>query len=267
MLINDRNSRTAALLSLPLFVVAGAGLGGCGTCSTADTRDANAKETAMTAENRPLQTQIDEHKAGFAARASDEKKVLYQDGIDDVVRQGVLDGAVNVGDTAPGFTLPNASGTDVTLGSLLAQGPVIVLWYRGGWCPYCNLTLRAYQERLDEINALGATLVAISPELPDNALSTKEKNALKFEVLTDVNNRVAKRYGVVFDLTEGVHESYNTSFGLDAHNGQSSGELPLGATYVIDTDGRVTYAFLHEDYRERAEPSEVLDALRAVAKR
>ena len=117
---------------------------------------------------------------------------------------------------------------------------------------------------MDEITGLGATLVAISPELPDNALSTKEKGALEYEVLTDLDNRVAREYGVVFDLTEDVHRRYNELFGFDDHNGQASGELPLSATYVIDTDGTVTYAFLHHDYRERAEPSEVIDALRTT---
>ena len=216
----------------------------------------------MTIENASLQTQIDEYKAGFASRADQEMKASFQDGIDDVLRQGVLDRATGVGDVAPSFVLPNASGSDVALASLLAEGPVIVVWYRGGWCPYCNLTLRAYQERLDEITGLGATLVAISSELPDKALSTREKNELAFEVLTDEDNRVAKEYGVVFDLTEDVHRRYNELFGVDGHNGQASGELPLAATYVIDTDGRVTYAFLHHDYRERAEPQEVVDGLR-----
>ena len=262
MITQDTDSRMQSLLPTTLLAGALCVLGGCAVSEEANS--AGAQETTMTIENASLQTKIDDYKAGFASRADQEMKDSFQDGIDDVLRQGVLDRATNVGDTAPAFVLPNASGKSVALGSLLADGPVIVVWYRGGWCPYCNLTLRAYQERLDEITGLGATLVAISPELPDNALSTKEKGALEYEVLTDLDNRVAREYGVVFDLTEDVHRRYNELFGFDDHNGQASGELPLSATYVIDTDGTVTYAFLHHDYRERAEPSEVIDALRTT---
>lgn len=212
----------------------------------------------------PLSTALAERKAAYAARSDAYTKKIYGEGIDAVRDSGVVERAKNVGETAPGFTLPDATGETVSLDTLLDDGPVVLVWYRGGWCPYCNLTLKAYRDRLDEIESLGATLVAISPELPDNALSTKEKNGLEFAVLTDEGNRVARRYGVVFDLTDAVHANYNKNFALDAWNGQSSGELPLAATYVIDRSGEIRYAFLHPDYRERAEPSEVIDALRAV---
>ncbi len=213
-------------------------------------------------ETGALSAQIQQTRDGFSARASDDIKRIYEAGVDDVLAQGVLDRAVNGGDQAPTFVLPNAQGEEVLLSRLLDKGPVIIVWYRGGWCPYCNLTLRAYQERLSEISALGATLVAISPETPDKASDTVEKSDLAFEVLSDVGNRVARSYGVVFDLTAEVHENYNANFALDAWNTDDSGQLPLAATYVIDATGKVTYAFLHHDYRERAEPTDVLAALR-----
>ncbi len=247
---------------------------GCEDPAATTTDDDATSTTEATTMNDPapsasspagsLQAEIDAIKASFAERASDETKRIYAEGIDAVADSGVVAQAKNVGDEAPAFTLPDATGSEVSLDSLLAEGPVVVVWYRGGWCPYCNLTLKAYQERLDEIRAAGATLVAISPETPDNALSTRDKQGLEFVVLTDANNAVAREYGVVFDLTEPVHENYNENFQLDAWNGQASGELPLAATYVIDRDGVIRWAFLDADYRERADPDEAVAALRTL---
>jgi len=149
----------------------------------------------------------------------------------------------------------------VTLYDELKKGPVILMWYRGGWCPYCNLTLKAMQDMLPQFEAGGAELVALTPELPDKSMSTAEKNALAFEVLTDKDNTVTRDYGVVFKLTDDVKAYYDKGFGLSEYNGNGKGELPLGATFVIGTNGIVTYAFLDADYRNRAEPIEVLNAL------
>ncbi len=197
----------------------------------------------------------------YQRQADDETKRIYTAGIEAVAASGVLERAVNTGDPAPAFTLPDADGNDVALSSLLEKGPVVLVWYRGGWCPYCNLTLRAFTEIVPQIRDAGAGLVAISPELPDNTAQTVEENGLDFVVLSDVGNEVAKTYGAVFRLTPEVHRKYNDAFGFDAHNGQDSGELPLAATYVIDRDGVVRFAFLDADYTKRAEPSDVLAAL------
>ena len=134
-------------------------------------------------------------------------------------------------------------------------------FYRGGWCPYCNLTLARLQKELPKFKAAGATLIALSPERPDSSLTTADKNELEFEILSDAGNGVARAYGVVFTLTNDVARSYQEGFGLHEYNGDASNELPLAATYVIGTDGVITYAFLHADYRERAEPRDILAAL------
>ena len=210
---------------------------------------------------RPLARELQARRASFEERASSDIKALYGEGIQAVVDASVVEGVKKMGDPAPGFTLTNQSGTEVSLDSLLEQGPVVLMWYRGGWCPYCNLTLRAYQDRLDDINALGATLVALTPELPDRSISTAEKEGLGYQVLSDVGNAVAKEYGVVFQLTEGVQANYEQNFGLSAYNGDDSGELPLAATYVIDRNGTIRWAFLDADYRNRAEPADVIAAL------
>lgn len=199
--------------------------------------------------------------AGFEQRASDDIKALYASGIQAVVDAGVVEHAKGMGDLAPDFTLTNQTGESVTLSELLAKGPVVLMWYRGGWCPFCNLTLRAYQERLEDFNALGATLVALTPELPDRSITTAEKAGLGYQVLSDVGNAVAREYGVVFSLTEGVKANYEQAFGLSQYNGDDKGELPLAATYVIHQDGTIRWAFLDADYRNRAEPDDVIAAL------
>ncbi len=213
-----------------------------------------------------LKSILDEKKANFEAKASNHKKKIYGEGIQAVANSGILESAINVGDIAPNFTLTNATGKKVTLKEELKKGPVVLAWYRGGWCPYCNLTLHALQEELPNFNANNASLIAISPELPDNTLTTVEKNNLKFEVLSDVGNAVANTYGIVFKLIDPVADSYNKAFNLVKFNGDDSNELPLAATYIIDENSRVIYAFLDADYRNRAEPSELTKALQELSK-
>ncbi|QVY66558.1 peroxiredoxin-like family protein [Polaribacter sp. Q13] len=196
-----------------------------------------------------------------AAKFTKEKNKIYADGIASVADSGILESALNVDDKAPNFTLKNALNKSVTLYDELKNGPVVLTWYRGGWCPYCNITLHYLQEKLPEFQQAGATLMALTPELPDNSLNTSEKNNLEFNVLSDVGNTIGKEYGVVFKLTDEVAEIYEAGFGLSKVNGETSNELPLAATYVIDTNGIIQYAFLDADYRERAEPSAILAAL------
>lgn len=176
---------------------------------------------------------------------------------------GIADRGLREGGSTPEFALPNALGKTVALKDLLAQGPVVLNFYRGAWCPYYNLELRAFQEALPEINSLGASLAAISPQTPDKSLSTREKNDLGFEVLSDVGNQVARKFGLVFQVPEEVRPIYK-SFGIDLpeHNGDETFELPIPATYVVDTAGCIRKAFVDIDYTKRLDPVEVLDALR-----
>ena len=265
----NTGSKTVALAMLSMGVAISL-VGGCeesggeagdGRQAVTQQDEGVATPPSLPTAGRPLTAELEARKAGFEQRASDEIKTLYADGIQAVVDAGVIEGAKKMGDEAPGFTLTNQNGEEVSLSALLEQGPVVLMWYRGGWCPYCNLTLRAYQERLEDIRAHGATLVALTPELPDKSMSTAEKEGLGFEVLSDVGNEVAREYGVVFKLTEGVQANYEQAFGLSTYNGDESGELPLAATYVIDQDGTIRWAFLDADYRNRAEPADVIAAL------
>jgi peroxiredoxin len=169
-----------------------------------------------------------------------------------------------VGDTAPDFTLPDAKGRQVSLATLLADGPVVLTWYRGGWCPYCNKQLSDYQLSLTDMKAMKAQLVAISPQTPDNSLTTVEKNNLAFAVLSDQGNLIAKQYGLAYTLPADVVARYKNHFDLAKYNGDDTNQLPLTATYVIDKQGVIRYAFVNEDYTKRAEVTEILAALKQI---
>ncbi|MFM7427631.1 MAG: peroxiredoxin-like family protein [Elainella sp.] len=168
---------------------------------------------------------------------------------------GLVERALKPGQAMPNFELPDATGKLVRSPDLLVQGSLLISFYRGNWCPYCNLELRALQQRLEEIRALGATLVAISPETPDQSLTTQEKHDLQFPVLSDAGNRVARQFGLVSQLDQSLRPIYK-AFGIDlaAHNGDQSFELPIPATYLVGADGTVLNAFVNVDYRERLAP-------------
>ena len=177
---------------------------------------------------------------------------------------GLTARALKVGDTAPDFILPDAQGEPVRLRALLDQGPVVVVFYRGGWCPYCNLHLRGFQSRLPAFRELGATVVAISPQLPDNSLSTREKDELAFPVLSDVGNKVARQFGIVFELSDKLVELYR-QFGhaLEDFNGaDGSRELPVPATFLLDGEGVIRLAHVDVDYTRRLDPDDVIEALK-----
>lgn len=213
-----------------------------------------------------LKEGLEAHKQKFLNKADQYVIDTYEDGVLEVANSGILEKAIKEGDKAPEFELQNSTGDSVKLSDYLTQGAVVLTWYRGGWCPYCNLTLKALQDLLPEFKGNGANLLALTPELPDNSLNTAEKNNLQFEVLTDKNLDVAKEYNLVFKLGQPVSELYKKNFDLMVYNGNDSDELPLAATYVIDKEGIVRYAFFSADYRERAEPSEVLEAVKNVNK-
>lgn len=176
---------------------------------------------------------------------------------------GAAERALKVGQKAPPIVLSNALGRTVDVGALLAEGPVIVTFYRGGWCPFCNMELRAYQALLPRITAAGARVVAISPERPDESLSTAEKNALSFEVLSDVGHGVAKAFGLYYAFTDELRSAYD-GFKLDIPGKNGTPDewaLAMSGTYLIGSDGVVLFADAGVDYRERVDPLDILAVL------
>lgn len=177
---------------------------------------------------------------------------------------GIADRSLKTGDQVPDFVLPNHLGEPRRLIELLADSVVVLNFYRGGWCPYCNMELHALQQALPEIRATGAELVAISPELPDKSLDTQARHALEFDVLSDRGNHVSEAFGLAFELPEQLRPIY-TSLGIDipAFNGDASFMLPVPATYVIDSDRTIRFHFVNADYTRRLEPDELLRTLRS----
>lgn len=171
---------------------------------------------------------------------------------------------LQVGDKAPDFSLSNATDDTTKLSELLKKGKVVLTFYRGSWCPYCNLQLAHYQKSLKEIHDLDAELVAISPQTPDESLNVKEKNELDFEVLSDNGNIVARKYTAVFkNADEPVNTMTELGFDFDAHYSDDSRELPIPAVFVIDKDATISFAkSLGGDYRNRVEVSEIINALK-----
>lgn len=173
---------------------------------------------------------------------------------------------LKVGETAPGFSLMNARGETVSLADLLARGPVVLTFYRGAWCPYCNLQLRGLSESVPAISAAGAQLVAITPQTPDKSLEQVKKDGFPFEILSDLDSEVMRAYGLLFEVLEQVSDVYRRNFDLDLaeYNGEGRYVLPVPATYVIDTDGVVRFAHADTDYRQRVEPVRILAAVEAL---
>ena len=209
-----------------------------------------------------LQSQLSEFKAGFKTRATPERVATMETATEQLRASGIERTALQVGQRAPQLSLPNAKGEVVDLAQLWQKGPLIVVFYRGGWCPYCNLELRAWQQLLPQVKAQGAQLVAISPQSPDNSLSTQEKNSLAFEVLSDSSLQAADGFGIAFDMPKELVDLYSSvGHDLPKTNGNGRWALPVPATYVIDRSGVILYANIDADYRNRAEPADVLSVL------
>ena len=222
--------------------------------------------TFVQADHVMLKTLLEEKSAEFSKGTSEEIKQTFQKSLDDLAATGILEKAKNNGDIAPNFVLPDQNGKEVDLYKLLEEGPVVLIWYRGVWCPYCNITLRHYQEELGHFKKYGATLVAISSQLPDSTLSTAQKNELEFTVVSDVEGKVGEEYGVIFTLDETMAKMYK-DYGIDLKAAQGNGrnELPLAATYIIDQDKKIRFAFLDVDYKKRAEPKYLINTLSQIS--
>jgi peroxiredoxin len=196
------------------------------------------------------------------ATRSEQTNRIMDDATSALTASGILQEALQAGQTAPDFTLPDALSQHINLRRRLEQNKVVLTFYRGAWCPYCNMQLRALQNILPELRAKGAELLAVSPQQPDQALSLIEKHALEFTVLSDTGNRVAKQYGLVFTLPENLIGLYqNMNIDLPTQNSTQGWELPLAATFVLAQDAQVRLAYLSADYTTRLEPSQILAAL------
>lgn len=209
-----------------------------------------------------LTAQLKELADNGVKRHPGEAQDIMRNAITELENSNMLQQAAKKGDLFPNFKLPNAKGEEVALSSILEKGKAVITFYRGGWCPYCNLELKAFQNVLPELKEKNTTLIAITPETPDNTLSTQEKNELQFEVLTSKNNELARELNLVFKLPENLVNLYgNFGINLEQSQGNQENELPIAATYVVEQDGTIGYHFLAEDYKLRADPQEILEQL------
>ena len=173
--------------------------------------------------------------------------------------------AIQVGSTLPTFRLKDATGKEVTSHDLLANDALLISFYRGEWCPFCNIELRALQKHLHDFKAKGVNLVAISPELPDQSLTTTEKNGLEFTVLSDVGNKLARQLGILFAQPDAMRPVFETA-GVDwkARYGDDAFEVPVPVTLLVDKTGIVRNTHIDADYSKRLEPATALDWIDAL---
>jgi peroxiredoxin len=214
-----------------------------------------------------LQDRLDAFKANFESgrfqlKPTKEALDIMHRATDALIESGQAQRAKKAGDTAPEFTLLDPDGKPVSSRELLGQGPLVISFYRGVWCPYCNLDLQALQVALPEILARGASLVAISPQTAPNSRKSQRDNKLSFPILSDTNSEVANAFGIRFALPDGLVELYKSfKNDLPAFNNDPAWVLPMPARYVIGTDGIIAYAEVNPDYTQRPDPSELLPVL------
>lgn len=213
-----------------------------------------------------LQDKLDAFKADFEGnKAPPHVVAVIRKATADLIAGGQAERARRVGARAPELALPDAHGAVVRSADLLRNGPLVLTFYRGVWCPYCNLDLQAIEEAANGIRALGASLVAISPQIAPNLRKSEVENALSFPILSDRGNTLANEFGLRFRLPDDLIDIYK-GFGIDLTigNGEDSWTLPMPARYVIRTDGVIAYAEVNPDYTRRPDPSELLPILRRL---
>jgi peroxiredoxin len=181
--------------------------------------------------------------------------------------ESIPEPGIKVGQKAPGFILNNAFGKPISLNAKLKEGPVVLVFYRGAWCPFCNMHLHVLQESLPELKKYGAQLITITPQTPDKSVEQFKEKGNPFEVLSDLNSNVMKDYNLYFELPADLVEVYK-KHGLDveAYNGTGRAVLPIPGSFVIDTDGIVRAMHADVDYKARMEPSAIVNALRIIQK-
>ncbi|MBF7091285.1 AhpC/TSA family protein [Flavobacterium sp. ALJ2] len=187
---------------------------------------------------------------------------VFEKSINDLKMQNIDKKSIKIGDIVTPFSLLNTKNQLIHSKDILKKGKTILAFYRGSWCPYCNLELRELQNNITKITDKKATLLAISPQSSDHSMALTEKHELTFEVLTDKNNKLAKQLGISFKLQEFALPIYQAiGINLEEFNQNDENTLPIPAVFVIDTDGSVIYKFIDTDYRNRLDIDELIQSL------
>ncbi len=220
----------------------------------------------MTTAAASIAEQVTQLKAASAAHLPSEVLAVFASQQADLAAAGVPSGVAAAGTALPDVALVDAHGTPTSLHAVTAGRPAVLVFYRGGWCPYCNLTLRTYsQALLPALTDRGVELVAISPQAPDGSLTTQEKNELPFAVVSDPGNTLAAQLGILMPASPEVTAAQR-KLGLDlaAVNADGSDTLPMPTVVLLDTDSIVRWIDVHPDYTTRSEVAEILDAITAT---
>ncbi|KHF24988.1 peroxiredoxin-like family protein [Solemya velum gill symbiont] len=209
-----------------------------------------------------LKKEIDAYNAAKAEKVPAEILATMTQCTEDLKNSGIEAGALKKGDRMPDFELPNQHGKSRRLSDYLSESRVVLNIYRGGWCPYCNLEMKALHDVLSEIEAKGARLVGLTPETTGKAAETALRHEIDIDILSDDGNKVAESMGLVFELPQALRPIYE-KIGIDipAYNGDNSFKLPVPATFIIGQDGVIQYSFVNSDYTLRLEPSEIVTQL------
>ena len=212
-----------------------------------------------------LTSQLNAFRAGLLARLPPSERDAILHAAEDLRAGAASRKSPEPGEHAPAFALPDQHGRIVRLSERLAHGPVVLLFVRGGWCPFCTLTLRAYQKALPAIEAAGAELLAITPQPADSCSAVAERDLLAFPVLSDQGNRIADDYGVAYDLAPALRGLYaRLGHDLPRLNRTGDWRVPLPATFIVGVDGDVVRAHVEPVAHRRLEPVDVVRSLNGV---
>ena len=216
--------------------------------------------------NKTLAETIEEFKSKNSKPKPPEMVAAMKKAKEMIVAQGNVEG-LKVGAKAPGFKLPDGEGKKRSLSKLLKKGPVVLVFYRGEWCPFCNLQLRALEDVHEDIKKLGAELIAIAPQKEEYAASQKESNKLSYPLLSDIKGKTMRDYNLLYKVPAPLKNIYKNKYGidLDKYNGEGRWELPVTATYIIGTDGTIKGGLVDLDYTKRMEPADILKVLKGIS--
>ena len=211
----------------------------------------------------PLQSQLDELTTKLRALVPADRLATVDRAVEELVSAKLAERALKIGDRAPAFELPDGDGMLWRSQDLLRGGPLVIIFYRGRWCAYCNAQLAALQEIHKEIAAAGASLVAISPQTQKHSYMTRDMHKLRFPVLSDSGNQAARKFGLVYRVPQDLQTMYESIMTkLPGYNGDQSWDLPLATTYIVQPDGIISWARVDADWRRRPEPEEMVSRLR-----
>lgn len=230
--------------------------------ATGITDEKSLREFLSKLKTLALKDQLRMMQEASRAKIPPEKLKVMEEALANLKKAKIEEKSIKVGDKIPDVTLKNAHGKDIRLSDLRKSGPIVITFYRGSWCPYCNAQLSNFQQNLSELKKRGAQLVALTPEKPDLSVLMAENKKLEFEILNDRDNKFATKLGLTFEVSKDVRDIYQ-KFGIDLEKSQGNADwkLPIPATFVIKKDGTVSYAFVDSDYTKRASAEDVIRAL------